>query len=324
MNEPCKTWHKQLLNLHAQHDGFLLAYNECEANKDFLPLVEMKDQLKIGIFSLKQELSILHNLKAKIKAIQFDEFPHIHEKQRNKIEKLMSQESYDLACAAAKELDRRTKLPTRIEIIAKFMDLDQVMIKDIADVMEEPTLVITPAKSFVLLKNALDVKNKDRLRKSGKFRSDYDWSPAANSTSVSFVDASPRIKTIPITRVDKTPAEQLRLYEKYYRSYCMRLITDREYLVAMHQSLMRDAAAKEANERDSRRNILDFSYEQNPRNADYTLFNQEYHRDIKYVASGRCEYNLTLSNFRPSLILNMSRPDAESLNYRGRASLPLI
>jgi len=65
MSEQCNNWYDQLHNLGKDHSKFILAYDQCEAQKDFTPLKKQKDQIKAGIFQLRNEIPNLNPAQRK-------------------------------------------------------------------------------------------------------------------------------------------------------------------------------------------------------------------------------------------------------------------
>jgi len=182
--------------------------------------------------------------------------------------------------------------------------------------MAEPGLIIVPKKSLIQLKNAMDSKPHFDNQTVSKMPPDDVWSGRVENVGVSIVDMVPHPEPVPgQNHEEMNNGDQLRTCEQYYRENGMRLITDRQYAVALQRSLRLYGAAIKCEEENPTKYVIDHSG--GGHEDTLTFFNQEETSKLEKISWGRfftwSEVNFEIANLNEKTSI-----------FRGRGAITLI
>jgi len=230
---------------------------------------------------------------------------------------------YEEAVATAKEMDKNVQVPSKEQVIAHIMALGAEMLEKIVKIMVKPGLIIEPDKSFTEMIDAMNANRHYDQHHNKKYeayaREGYAWSGRPKKVSVSIMDMVQYPAVVPGQKPGKQRnKEQLRICEKYFRDNGMRLVSDRQYAVAMQKSLRAYEQAKENDEPNPEKHILDSS----SRTLNIlTIFNQEHNSDVSKVACG-CYY---LKDSGSRVVFGCVDPEKDYMNrFCGRGAVQVM
>jgi len=316
MNQNCQNLYEQLRDLKQDHAAYLLAYADCEKNKDFTPLKSLKEELKNQIAALLKKINPEITFNNYIKHLDLSEDADEDRELKEKLKAMASSESYKEAVETAKELDPTIKPPAYRQIIENIKALGPEMLQKIATVMGKPELIIVSSKSLREIVAAIDRNRHYEDQVDCYLSEEYDWSNGTDKVGVSIVDMQHHPETVPGQQPDRQiNDEQLHICQEYFVEQGMHLVHDYEYAVAMQRSLRAYKKAIEGGEENPGKYIIDFY---GKLNKTVTIFNQKRINKFKKVAYGF---------FIPSgrgVRFDLSDTDNRSGNLRGRGSVQVM
>jgi len=235
------------------------------------------------------------------------------ERNKAKLFELVSMESFNLALAAAKELDPKLQLPddARVQIIEKIIQLSPERVQEICGEMQKPTLIIIPANTFEKKIKQMN-KNTHYENQNGAYVADGSDEPfrkvvTIDKVRVCIVEGIPHPKQqedAPLALGKRRIHEIERLASKN-----MKLAGVHGVATLLQQSLI------EAEQTGDNGKIVD-NWEDG--NETETILNPEELTDSPYVAYARFLSNLRQARFSYYI------PYFEGDNIRGRALVQVL
>jgi len=308
----CKEWMSQLDTLKTKHAEFLDAHklaceqkNESNMDTAFNRCKKKKDEIKLTLQQLDDELPSEKRLMRRIHKLSLDK------EQKEKLLLLIMEQGYSEAATTAKELDPDVQVPSHDQVLKSMLNLGREKLKKMAIIMTKPGLIIVPGKSMIEIKEAMDSHRHLKGQDMGEISPDYNWSESTGQTSVSIVDITPNPEYIPGQNISENNIrEQYIVCEKYYEDNGMRLITDRQYAVALQRSLRLYKLARKRGEFNARRYVLD-------RIGKMTMLRSSSNPTLMYVAWGRIT---AMQNVQFAYAMSRNVTQA----YYGRGAITLI
>lgn len=152
--------------------------------RDVIDLATRKND---DVEALRRAVAV--EIKTKSAYEQFIDGLNLADANKQKLREMMSDENYQRAVEAAKEMCPSSKIPTHAQIARELMTYSEERLGDICEMMVVPTLLIVPAQSFDERVDAMN-EHKHYVSKSGKSQQEnayvnrYKDSPYKNAPKI--------------------------------------------------------------------------------------------------------------------------------------------